>query len=400
MSPKISFRAGEMQASPIRKLVPYADRAKERGIKVYHLNIGQPDIPSPQTALRALREFDLEIISYSHSQGEPEYIATLQNYYQYYGIKLSREQINVTTGGSEAAIFAFLAALNPGEELLIPEPYYTNYNGFAQMLGIKIVPIPTRVEEGFHLPSEGEIRSLISPKTRAILICNPNNPTGTVYTKAEIDLLVQLAEEFDLWLIADEVYREFVFEPHPDDYRSLLQIPGIEERVIVIDSISKRFSMCGARVGCLVSRNPRVMEAVLKMAQARLSSPQIEQYLAISAHQMPRSYFDEIVDIYRRRRDVVFSALQDIPGVICRKPEGAFYTIPELPVDDAEKFAKWLLTDFQEDGETVMVAPAAGFYATPERGKRQIRIAFVLNERDLKRAMDLLTSAIKKYNSG
>ncbi len=401
MGPEISRRAHQMQASPIRKLVPYAQEAKKRGVTVYHLNIGQPDIPSPDAVFGVLREFSERnrIISYSHSQGEQEYIDVLLEYYNKFGISLEPWQVNVTTGGSEAALFAMITALNPGEEVLIPQPYYTNYNGFAQMLGVKIVPITTKVEDGFHLPDVGEIADKISPRTRAILICNPNNPTGTVYTRRELELLAGLAEEYNLWLIADEVYREFVFEPRPGDYRSILQMEGIAERAIVIDSISKRFSMCGARIGALVSKNPQVMEAVLKLAQARLSSPQIEQYLALAAHKLPDSYLEEIVEIYRRRRDVVFEALNRIPGVIAPKPEGAFYTIPELPIDDAERFARWLLTDFSDGGETVMVSPAAGFYAEPELGRRQVRIAFVLEEEKLARAMEIFRKGIEEYRN-
>lgn len=397
MCAQISFRGQDMPASPIRKLVPLAEAAKARGIHVHHLNIGQPDIESPTKALAALHSLQERIITYSHSQGEAGYLDALCAYYKRYGVVLSRKNINVTTGGSEAILFAMLVTLNPGEEVLIPEPFYTNYNAFARMVGVQIKPITTHVEQGFHLPSEEHIESLIGPQTRAILLCNPSNPTGTVYHNHELELLMKLAQKHDLWLLCDEVYREFVFEPKPEMYRSLLQCSDVADRVVVMDSISKRYSMCGARIGCLVSRNTEVMDATLRLAQARLSSPQIEQILAQAAHTMPDDYIPNIVEIYRQRRDVVFQALQHTPGVVCACPEGAFYTIPELPIDNAESFARWLLTDFSYQEETVMVAPAAGFYATPGLGQRQIRIAFVLDVRELSRAMTLLQRALQQY---
>lgn len=397
MCAQISSRGQDMPASPIRKLVPFAEEAKSRGVHVHHLNIGQPDIESPATVLSALGSIREKIIAYSHSQGEAGYLDTLCAYYKRYGIALSRKHINVTTGGSEAILFAMLVTLNPGEEILIPEPFYTNYNAFARMVGVRIKPITTWVHNGFHLPPIKDIEALIGPQTRAFLLCNPSNPTGTVYRNDEIELLVQLAQKHDLWLLCDEVYREFVFDPKPGMYRSMLQCTDVADRVVVMDSISKRYSMCGARMGCLVSRNTEVMDAALRLAQARLSSPQIEQILAQAAHTMPENYFPEIIEIYRQRRDVVFEALQKMPGVVCPQPEGAFYTIPELPIDNAEAFTRWLLTDFSHQGETVMLAPAAGFYATPGLGQRQVRLAFVLNVQELSRAMTLLQRAIQQY---
>ncbi len=421
MCAQLSLRGQVMPASPIRKLVPFADEAKARGVHVYHLNIGQPDIESPERALAALETLQTRVIAYSHSQGEAGYLEALISYYARFGIALERSNINVTTGGSEAILFALLITMNPGEEVLVPEPFYTNYNAFAQVAGVVIKPITTQVNDGFHLPSMEQIESLIGPQTKAILLCNPSNPTGTVYRREEIDGIVQIAQRHDLWILSDEVYREFVFEPREGDYQSLLQLRSeglphlhgadsvgteqgtgfqhsdLAERVIMMDSISKRYSMCGARIGCLVSRNKEVMDAALRLAQARLSSPQVEQRMALAAHGMPDTYLPEIVDVYRGRRDVVFEALQAMPGVTCTRPEGAFYTIPELPIDNAERFARWLLTDFSFEGETVMVAPAAGFYATPGLGTQQIRIAFVLEEASLARAMQLLERALATY---
>ncbi|MCB9639500.1 MAG: pyridoxal phosphate-dependent aminotransferase [Myxococcales bacterium] len=399
MTLSLSARAGVMPASPIRKLVPYADQAKARGVHVYHLNIGQPDIETPDVAIKALREFSDKIVSYTHSQGSPLYLEALREFYGREGIALEPWQINVTKGGSEAILFAMIAVLNEGDEILIPEPFYTNYSGFACMAGVKVRPLTTRVEDGFHLPDRETIEACLTPRTRAIMLCNPGNPTGVVYTREEIEMIASIVKKHDLWWIADEVYREFVFEPEPEAYPSVLNIQGLESHVIVVDSVSKRFSMCGARVGCLMSRNKQVMDAVLKMSQARLSAPQIEQYIATFAHRLPPEYMKEMIETYRGRRDVVFQALQQMPGVLAGRPEGAFYTIPRLPVEDTEDFARWLLTDFSRDGETVMVAPAAGFYATPGLGRNEIRIAYVLKEEALSRAMSLLGEAIQTYQS-
>ncbi len=387
-----------MPASPIRKLVPFAESAKKRGTTVYHLNIGQPDIETPGPALDALYGYGGKVISYSHSQGVAEYLDELLGYYSHHGIELSREQLNVTTGGSEAILFGMLGAMNPGEEIIIPEPFYTNYSGFAQMAGVKVVPLTTSGEDGFHLPSRDHIESKVSSKTSAILLCNPNNPTGTVYTSGEIESVAAIAQKHDLWLFCDEVYREFIFDSENLPHRSALSLEGLEDRVVVMDSISKRFSMCGARLGCIVSRNAALMDSVLRMAQARLSSPEVDQAMAVEAHKMPLSYMDGIINEYRRRRDTVYDELLKIPGVKVAKPEGAFYTIPRLPVTDTEEFAKWLLTDFEFEGETVMVAPAAGFYATPGLGLDEIRIAFVLNCDRLRRAMRILGRALQEYN--
>ncbi len=399
MKLSLSERAGQMPASPIRKLVPYADQAKARGIHVYHLNIGQPDIETPAPVLDALRNFGERVVAYTHSQGSATYLASLQSFYAREGIALEPWQINVTKGGSEAILFAMLATLNAGDEILVPEPFYTNYIGFACMAGVKILPLTTSVENGFHLPDKEAIEACLTPRTRAIMLCNPGNPTGVVYTRKEIERVAQIVQERGLWWISDEVYREFIFDPEPGAYASVLNIHGLEDQVIVVDSVSKRFSMCGARVGCLMSRNREVMDVVLRMSQARLSAPQIEQYIATAAHALPASFLHGMVDVYRKRRDVVFQALQTMPGVLAGRPEGAFYTIPRLPIDDTEDFARWLLTDFSRDGETVMVAPAAGFYATPGLGRNEIRIAYVLEEKALQRAMDLLGEAIKEYQS-
>ncbi|MCK6509290.1 pyridoxal phosphate-dependent aminotransferase [Myxococcota bacterium] len=388
-----------MPASPIRKLVPYAEQAKARGIHVYHLNIGQPDIETPTPVLEALRNFGERIVAYTHSQGSASYLASLRSFYAREGIHVEPWQINVTKGGSEAILFAMLATLNEGDEILVPEPFYTNYIGFACMAGVKILPLTTTVEQGFHLPDKKAIEACLTPRTRAIMLCNPGNPTGVVYTREEMDRVAQIVRERGLWWISDEVYREFVFEPEPDAYASVLNIHGLEEQAIVVDSVSKRFSMCGARVGCLMSRNKEVMDAVLRMSQARLSAPQIEQYIATAAHHLPASFLHGMVEVYRKRRDVVFQALQAMPDVLAGRPEGAFYTIPRLPIHDTEDFARWLLTDFSRDGETVMVAPAAGFYASPGLGRNEIRIAYVLKEEALQRAMRLLGEAIQEYRS-
>lgn len=394
----LSQRALGLQASPIRKLMPFAIGAKERGTHVHHLNIGQPDIPTPKPVLEALRGYDADVIAYAQSQGDPGYLGTLHRYYAGLGIDLPPDGITVTTGGSEAILFAFLTAFNPGDEVLVPEPFYTNYNTMAHAVGLTLVPITTHIGNGFHLPSKGEITARITPKTRGLLFCNPSNPTGTVSTQAELNMLAEIVREHDLWFIADEVYREFVFEPAPDHMNSVLHMEGLDDRTIVVDSISKRFSMCGARLGALVTRHTALSEAALKLGQARLSSPKVAQFIASAAHELPGSYFDGMIGEYRRRRDVVFEALSAIPGVVTARPEGAFYTIPELPVEDAEHFATWLLTDFARGGETVMVAPAAGFYKTPGLGKREIRIAYVLETGALTRSMDLLAEALNVYN--
>ena len=395
MAPRLSARAIAMPPSPIRKLVPLADEAKKRGIHVYHLNIGQPDIETPRVMLDALRNFPKRIVHYSHSQGEADYLRSLVEYYRSNRIYVDQAQIMVTTGGSEAIIFAFMAALDPGDEVIIPEPFYTNYNGFALMAGVTIKPLTTRVETGFHLPPADVIEATISKRTRAILLCNPNNPTGTVFTREEFDTVSELCRKHDLWLLTDEVYREFVYEC--GESISALNLEGMEDRVIMMDSISKRYSACGARIGAIVSRNREVMDACLRLGQARLCSPLVDQVMATAARDLPADYMDQTVQEYRRRREVVFEGLSQIPGVLATKPCGAFYNICRLPIDDAEHFSRWLLTDFSVDGQTVMLAPAAGFYATPGLGRDEVRLAYVLCVDDLKRAMLLLKLALDRY---
>lgn len=395
-NPKLSRRAGMMPASPIRKLVPYADSAKKRGITVYHLNIGQPDIATPNEFMNAIRNFDQKVLAYGHSQGSIEFREKLSEYYSRYNIKLSPEEIVVTTGGSEAIIFAMMAVCEPGEEIIVPEPFYTNYNGFAVEAGVNLVPLTTYAETGFHLPGKKEIRSKITSKTRAIIFCSPNNPTGTVFTKRELETLGELAIEHNLFLLSDEVYREFIYE---GTHTSVMNIPGIESRAILLDSISKRFSACGARIGCLASKNKEVVETALRFGQARLCPPSIEQHGAMAALSLKEDYFRNMADEYRRRRDAVYEALMKIPGTVCKKPSGAFYIMAKLPVDDIEAFSQWMLTDFQFEGETTMIAPGPGFYATPGRGKDEARLAYVLNVEDLKKAMKALAVGIEKYNS-
>ena len=394
--PRLSNRATHMPASPIRKLVPFAEGAKARGIHVYHLNIGQPDIPTPKEMMDAYRNTTLTVLPYSHSAGSWEYREHLAQYYRSHGIEVDKEHVLVTTGGSEAIIFTFMTIMDPGDEVIIPEPFYTNYNGFAVEAGVKVVPVTCNRADGFKLPPDAEIEARITERTKAILICNPNNPTGYVYTQEELERLQRLAEKHDLFLLADEVYREFVYDGA--HHHSILSLPGIGERAVVMDSISKRFSACGARIGCVVTRNPAILEAALKFGQARLSPPTLDMIAADAALvNTPPEYLQEVVNEYRARRDVVFEALEKIPGVEGLKPRGAFYTIVKLPVDDAEKFATWLLSDFDHNGETVMLAPANGFYATPGKGVDEVRIAFVLNLESMKRAMDILRVALEKY---
>ncbi len=391
----ISRRAQQMPPSPIRKLVPYAEAAKSKGIRVYHLNIGQPDIPTPKEMLDAYRNHGLRVLEYSHSGGIWEYRENLAAYYRQFGIQVTREQILVTTGGSEAIIFAMMTVMDPGDDVIIPEPFYTNYNGFAVEAGVQVVPLTCKAEDGFQLPSDEAIRSRITPRTRAILICNPNNPTGYVYTEEELDRLRRIVQKHDLFLIADEVYREFVYDGAV--HRSVLTLEGLEDRTVVVDSVSKRYSACGARVGCLITRNAQVLEAALKFGQARLSPPTLDQMAANAALQAPQRYLQKVIEEYRRRRDVVFEALSRMPGVFSLKPRGAFYTIVKLPVDDADAFATWLLKDFHDQNETIMLAPANGFYATPGLGKDEVRIAFVLNVDAMKRSMEILARALEQY---
>jgi aspartate aminotransferase len=393
--PSISQRAQIMPPSPIRKLVPLAEEAARRGVKVYNLNIGQPDVPTPKGMLDAYRNHRLTVLPYGHSGGLWEYREGLSRYYHEHGIEVAKEQILVTTGGSEAIIFALLAVGDPGDEVIVPEPFYTNYNGFAVEAGMKVVPVTCRVEDGFRLPSDDEIRAEITPRTRALLYCNPNNPTGYVYRREELERLAALAVEHDLFLLADEVYRELIFDGAT--HHSLFHLDGLDERAILLDSISKRYSACGARVGCLVSRNREVLETALRFGQARLCPATLEQMAALAAIDTPPEYFDEVIDDYRRRRDVVMEGLGRIPGVEAPQPRGAFYTIVRLPIDDADAFCSWLLADFEDGGETVMLAPAAGFYATPGKGRDEVRIAFVLNVQSMRRSMDILVKALELY---
>lgn len=393
--PNISNRAKEMPPSPIRKLVPFAEEAKRKGRKVYHLNIGQPDIPTPKGMMDAFRNHNITVLEYGHSGGLWEYREGLSRYYHKFDIPVSKEQILVTTAGSEAIIFAMMATMDPGDEILIPEPFYTNYNGFAVEAGVKIIPLLSKAEEGFRLPPEAEIRANISPRARAMMICNPNNPTGYVYTWDELLRLQKLALEYDLFLMSDEVYREFVYDGKK--HHSILHLKGIDERTIMLDSISKRYSACGARLGCLVTRNQEVLDTVLRFGQARLCPPTMEQIAGLAAIDTPKAYFDEVLKEYYQRREVVFEALGRIPGAFGLKPSGAFYAIVKLPIDDADQFCTWLLQDFHDNNETVMLAPANGFYATPGLGQNEVRIAFVLNAAAMKRAMSILEKALRAY---
>jgi aspartate aminotransferase len=393
--PKISNKGINMPESPIRKLVPFAEKAKKSGKKVYHLNIGQPDIKTPELALEAIHDFSDKVVEYSHSAGFESYRKGLANYYQNLGIEINHDDIIVTTGGSEALLFALNSCLDNGDEIIIPEPFYANYNGFSTSAGVKVKPIATSIHDGFSLPKIQEFEKLITPNTKAILICNPGNPTGYLYSKEELETLRDIVLKHDLFLIADEVYREFAYDGHV--HYSVLNIDGLEEHAIVIDSTSKRYSMCGIRVGCIVSQNKELMATAMKFAQARLSPPTFGQIAGEAALKTDVSYFEEVSAEYVSRRDVLVDGLNKIEGVICPKPTGAFYAIAELPVDDADKFAQWLLEDFELNGETIMVAPAAGFYATPNTGTKQVRIAYVLNKEALQKSINILEAALKVY---
>ena len=393
--PKLGKRSKVMPSSPIRKLVPFAEAAKKKGIHVYHINIGQPDIKSPQVFLEAYRNHNLEVIPYGHSAGLWEYRDELVRYYARFNIDLSSDEIVVTTGGSEAIIFTLMATMDPGDEVIIPEPFYTNYNGFAIEAGVKIVPITSRVENGFRLPAKEEIEKKITAKTRAIMICTPNNPTGYVYTLAEMETLRQLVLKYDLYFFSDEVYREFIYDGAV--YTSVMHLEGIRDRAVLLDSISKRYSVCGARIGCLATHNKDILDAGLRLGQARLCPPTVEQLAAKAAINTPQSYFNEVIKEYRNRRDVVFEELDKISGIVALKPQGAFYTIVKLPVDDADKFSQWLLQEYQSNNETIMLAPGNGFYATPGKGKDEVRIAFVLKVGDMRRSIEILGEALKVY---
>ncbi len=393
--PKISQKAVEMPASPIRKLVPYADKAKKLGKIVYHLNIGQPDIETPEVALNAIRNFDHKVLEYSHSAGFESYRNNLALYYQKTGIPVNAEDIIITTGGSEALIFGFMTTCDPGDEVIIPEPFYANYNGFATTAGLKVVPVGSSIESGFALPPVEEFEKKITSKTRAIVICNPGNPTGYLYTKEELEQLSKIVKKHDLFLFADEVYREFCYDGAVPF--SVMNLKGIEDNVIMIDSVSKRYSMCGARIGAMISKNKEVMSAALKFGQARLSPPTIDQIASEAALQTPQKYFDDVVSEYVTRRNIMVDGLNAIPGVFCPKPSGAFYCVAKFPVDNAEKFCQWLLEDFEFEGQTVMMAPANGFYATEGAGLQEARIAYVLNQDSLHKAVKCLEEALKVY---
>jgi aspartate aminotransferase len=393
--PKISEKAILMPASPIRKLVPYAEKAKKAGKIVYHLNIGQPDIETPEVALNAVRNMDRKVIEYSHSAGFESYRNGLSAYYIKTGINVKPEDIIITTGGSEALIFGFMTTCNPGDEIIIPEPFYANYNGFAVTAGLTVVPVTATIESGFALPPVEEIEKKITAKTKAIVICNPGNPTGYLYSKEELEQLAAIVKKHDLFLYADEVYREFCYDGAVPF--SVMNLAGIEDNVIMIDSVSKRYSMCGARIGALISKNKEVMAAALKFGQARLSPPTIDQIASEAALNTPQSYFDNVVAEYVERRNIMVDGLNSIPGVFCPKPSGAFYCVAKFPVDDAEKFCQWLLEDFEFEGQTVMMAPANGFYATKGAGQQEARIAYVLNQDSLRKAVICLREALKVY---
>jgi len=393
--PKISNKGIAMPESPIRKLVPFAETAKKSGKKVYHLNIGQPDIKTPEVALEAIHNFPNKVVEYSHSAGFESYRKGLANYYQNLGIDVNQEEVIVTTGGSEALLFALNSCLDNGDEIIIPEPFYANYNGFSTSAGVKVKPIATSINDGFALPAIEEFEKLITPETKAILICNPGNPTGYLYSKEELETLRDIVIKHDLFLIADEVYREFAYDGHI--HYSVLNIEGLDQHAIVIDSTSKRYSMCGIRVGCIVSKNKELMSTAMKFAQARLSPPTFGQIAGEAALKTDPSYFKEVSAEYISRRDVLVEGLNKIEGVLCPKPTGAFYAIAQLPVDDADKFAQWMLEDFEVNGETIMVAPAAGFYSTPNTGTNQVRIAYVLNKESLQKSIDILAAALKVY---
>lgn len=385
-----------MPASPIRKLVPYAESAKKRGIKVYHLNIGQPDIETPKLVLDAVRNSHFKVLDYSHSAGNESYRRKLVGYYESVGIHVTHEEIIVTTGGSEAIQFGFMACLDAGDEVIIPEPFYANYNGFAVAAGIKVVPITSHIENGFALPPIDEFEKKITPRTKAIVICNPNNPTGYLYSDAEMQQLRAIILKHNLYLFSDEAYREFCYE---GKHVSAMHLKGVDEHVVIMDTISKRYSACGGRIGAFVTKNKTVLEAVMKFAQARLSPPSFAQIAGEAAIDLPADYFDTAKTEYKLRRDLIVKRLNAMEGVFCPNPGGAFYAMAQLPIDDADKFCQWLLESFSHEGQTVMLAPATGFYGIPGLGKKEVRVAYVLNINDINKAMDCLELALKQYNS-
>ncbi len=384
-----------MPESPIRKLVPYATAAKAAGKKVYHLNIGQPDIETPEVALNAVRNLDRKVIEYSNSEGYASYRNGLSKYYNSVGIDVTASDIMVTTGGSEALIFGFMTCMDPGDEIIIPEPFYANYNGFATMAGLNVKPITARIEDGFALPPISEFEKRITDNTRAILICNPGNPTGTLYSQESLEALAAIVKRYDLFLFADEVYREFCYDSAIPF--SCMSLKGIEQNVVMVDSVSKRYSMCGARVGALVSRNKQLMDNALKFAQARLSPPTLGQIASEAALNTPQEYFNRVKEEYVQRRNTLVNGLNAIEGVTCPKPAGAFYAMAQLPIDSGDRFCQWMLEEFELDGETVMMAPGSGFYSTRAFGERQVRLAYVLNETDLKRSLQIIEAGLKVY---
>lgn len=393
--PQISQRGIDMPPSPIRKLVPYAERAKKMGLTVYHLNIGQPDIETPPQILHAVKDSDIKVLAYSPSEGFEDYRAALSSYYQQNDIAVTKDQIIITTGGSEAINFAMMACLNDGDEIIIPEPFYANYNGFAMQANVKVVPISSTIDENFKLPSVDAFSAAITPKTKAIMICNPNNPTGYLYSKDELMQLRDICLKHDLYLFSDEAYREFCYDGAK--HISVMELEGLEQNAVLLDTISKRYSACGARIGALVTKNQEILNAVLKFAQARLAPPTIEQILAQAATELPQDYFMPILQEYKNRRDVLVGRLNNMTGVTCPNPGGAFYCIARLPIDSSEEFCKWLLESFQHNGATVMLAPASGFYASQGKGSDEVRLAYVLNEEDINKAMDCLEAALKTY---
>jgi aspartate aminotransferase len=391
---QISQRGQQMPASPIRKLVPYAEAAKKKGIKVFHLNIGQPDIETPPSILDAVRNADIPVLEYSHSAGNESYRRKLVSYYKSVGINVSHDQILITTGGSEAIMFGFFACLNPGDEVIVPEPFYANYNGFAVQAGVKVVAIPSHIETGFALPPISEFEKVITPNTKAIIVCSPNNPTGYLYSRQEMEDLRTICLNHNLYLFSDEAYREFSYS---GDYISAMHLTGMDEHVVLMDTISKRYSACGARLGAFVTKNKTIYDTAMKFAQARLSPPGLAQIMGEAAVDLPASYFDKPKAEYIARRDLLVRRLNAMHGVFCPNPGGAFYAMAKLPIDDSDKFCQWLLESFSHNGQTVMLAPATGFYGTPGLGKNEVRLAYVLNLKDLNDAMDCLEKALELY---
>lgn len=394
--PSISNKGNLMPESPIRKLVPYAEKAKQRGIKVFHLNIGQPDIETPKNAINAVKNADIKILAYSKSEGDLVLREKISEYYRTFNVLVSSSEIIVTSGASEALLFSIGSIMDPNDEIIIPEPFYANYNGFSVANGVKIVPIFSSIDDNFSLPNIEEFENLITDKTKAILICNPNNPTGYVYSKEELKILIKIVKKHNLFLIVDEVYREFTYDG--TSHTSVMEFDEISENAIVIDSVSKRYSMCGARIGCIISKNKEFLNTAMKFAQARLSPPSLAQIASTSALDTAKDYFEKIIEEYNKRRVVLIKGLKDIPGVKVSEPKGAFYCVAELPVDDSEDFAKWLLESYNLNKKTIMIAPAGGFYSTPNAGNNQVRIAYVLNENDLKDSIEILKMGLIEYS--